>query len=94
MSIPSGLSIILEGDGAFKDVEHLEDGALDRLALLQMGTTGGRPAVAFLVKAADGRHVMGQTTLLLLEAAVRAMVARTEMIDPNWRDGGAAGEPI
>ena len=81
------LSIIFEGDGAFKDIENLQDGHLESVALLQMGTTGGRPSVAVLIKSANGQHVMGQTTLRLLKLAVDAMVARVEVTDPTWNEG-------
>ena len=86
-----GLKIILDGDGAYKDIEDLEDGQLTRVALLQHGTASGRPTVSFLVQSADGKHVMGQTTLRLLESAVLAMVARAGMNDPDWREGSDPG---
>lgn len=83
-----GLSVILDGDGAFKDIAHLlepKPALLERVVLLQMGTANGKPSVAVLLKKEDGNYLMGETTLELLKTAVAAMVARTEMLE---RSGG------
>lgn len=82
------LDLRLDGDGCWPElVECEERGDLIAgmgedttlgLALLERGMASGKPSVTIRVNLADGRVVMAQTSLELLEAAVRAMRVRID----------------
>jgi hypothetical protein len=71
------IAVYPDGDGAFSDIDRsrLEAGMVERVALLRHGTRGGRASVAVLIRLADGRAVIGQTTYRLAQAAARALAA-------------------
>lgn len=71
------LDIILEGDGSLKDLQgRLEDGRLTKVILLPTGMASGKPSVSVVVETADGRAVLGQTSLALFLSAADAFKAR------------------
>jgi hypothetical protein len=83
------ITIHLDGDGCWPDlldgreVIHLgNDAPPIGLALLEGGMLSGRPSVTIRVDLPDGRSVLAETSLGLLESACRAM---------RIRAGGEAG---
>ncbi len=72
----TSLQIILDGDGAFNDVEIGADGALTRITLLEGGMQSGSPSVGLLIDIGDGQLVFAQTSLKLLISAAKAFEAR------------------
>ena len=73
------IHIILEGDGAFADLqgkEHLVIDLADKpftVAALDQGTTGGMPSVMIRLDLPDGRVVLQQTTARLWVTVARAL---------------------
>jgi len=70
--------IKLDGDGCWPDLQAKRwiPGKITGGAVLANGTTEGRPTVTLRIETADGKIVLAETTLRLLDAAVRAMRAR------------------
>lgn len=58
-----------------RTVPFAGQGTVERIGLLPGGTTGGRPSIAMIIRLADGRHVLAETTWALMETAVRALAA-------------------
>lgn len=74
-----GMSVILNGDGAWPDLptgDKLISMELGDLAVLNKGTTSGKPSVAFRLDLPDGRTVVAQTTARLLVSAARMIEAK------------------
>lgn len=71
------LDIHLNGDGCWADLadQPFEEADLVSVALLQAGTTFGKPSVSFRVETADGNVFIAQTTLALLLSACDAFKA-------------------
>jgi hypothetical protein len=71
------ISLFPHGEGMLRDVDQttLLEATDLRMGCLQQGTVGGAPSVAITCQLPDGRHVMVQTTLKLLQGAVAAFVA-------------------
>ena len=73
------IHIILEGDGAFRDLQGKEDLIIDladkpfTVAALTRGTTGGKPSVMIRLDLPDGRVVLQQTTARLWIVVARAL---------------------
>jgi hypothetical protein len=73
------IHIILEGDGAFKDLQGKEDKVIHladqpfTVAALDRGTFGGRPSVMIRLDLPDGRVVLQQTTARLWITVARAL---------------------
>lgn len=74
----TGLTIVLEGDGAFGDVprEKLAHGQLQRVCALSGGMESGKPSVALLVATDDGKYVLAETSMALFLGAADAFRAR------------------
>ncbi len=73
------LSVSLEGDGCWPDVDidKVRTLNLDRIALLPDGTKAGAPSVSLLLTdPQNGNQFYAQTTFKLLQAAVQAMAER------------------
>ncbi len=68
------MDIILDGDGSLIDVGRLEDGRLKKVLRLPRGMQGGRSSVALLIRTADGRHILGQTSMRLFLTAAAAFI--------------------
>lgn len=77
-----GMTVILEGDGAFQDLQgrevvHLANGAPPiAVAVLDGGMASGRPSVALRIDLPDGRVVVAETSARLFVTAARAISAR------------------
>jgi len=74
------IDLRLVGDEAFKDwsdktIYHLTS---FRMTGLREGTAQGNPTVMFGVEMPDGKVVVLETTLNLLESSIRALRARWE----------------
>jgi len=71
------LAIVLNAEGALDDIDPdtLTEGEIDRVVFIRNGTAEGRAAIALLIRLADGRNVLAQTTYRLAHAAARAIAA-------------------
>ena len=73
------IHIILEGDGAFRDLQGKEDQVIHlanrpfTVAALDRGTIGGMPSVMIRLDLPDGRVVLQQTTARLWIMVARAL---------------------
>lgn len=87
----TGLSIILEGDGALREhAGRIENAKLTKVIALAGGMASGKPSVALVVETPDGRAFLGETSLALFLSAADAFKARHG--DPRLDDetkGGA-----
>lgn len=76
----TSLHVILDGEGALKDLadqEIIQIPASElRIVCLPDGTSGGAPSVAFTFPLPDGRHVFIETTLALFQSANAIIEAR------------------
>lgn len=79
----SSLTIHLEGDGVWPDLQdkrdkiiHIGNGGHMEVAGLRGGMTSGRPSVMFRIDLPDGRVVMAETTMRLFLMAARAFDIR------------------
>ncbi len=76
------LNIVLDGDGAFKDVDrdkviHLgNDAPPITVAVLPGGMRSGLPSVMMCLELPDGRTVMAETSARLFCSAARAILGR------------------
>lgn len=79
------LRVILDGDNWFPDLveKGFVRGELVAVARLPVSTSGGRSTVAFRIELPDGRTVLAETTLRLLQTAIKAIEAREEMERTN-----------
>ncbi len=68
------MDIVLDGDGSLKGIGRLEDGRLKKVMRLPRGMQGGRSSVAVLVRTADGRNILGQTSMRLFLTAAAAFI--------------------
>lgn len=79
-----GMKIHLDGDNCWPDLkEKAEQGKLTEVtgmevAMLLGGMSSGKPSVAFRFDLEDGNTIFTQTSLELLESAVRSMRIRYE----------------
>lgn len=79
------LEIILDGDNCWPDLKKKgDDGMMLRttsmsVAMLRFGMNSGKTSVAFRFDLTDGRVVFAQTSLDLLEGAVKAFRAKEAM---------------
>jgi hypothetical protein len=71
------LNIVLDGDNCWPELK--EKGFTVAVARLPLSTNEGRSTVAFRVELPDGRTVIAEPTLRLIQAAVKAIEAREEM---------------
>ena len=73
------IHLLLEGDGAFADLQGKEDQVIDladkpfTVAALDKGTIRGMPSVMIRLDLPDGRVVLQQTTAQLWIAVARAL---------------------
>ena len=73
------IHIILEGDGAFADLQGKEDQVIHladkpfTVAALDQGTASGMPSVVIRLDLPDGRVVLQQTTARLWVTVARAL---------------------
>lgn len=67
------LNIVLDAQGAYPDITEL--GAVSSIGRLPNGTVSGKSTVLIEVTTPDGKKVYGQTTLVLMESAIRACSA-------------------
>jgi hypothetical protein len=76
-----GLKIVMEGDGAWKDLQGKEiiEGNLTSVSRMPAGTASGKSTVGFRIELPDGKVVFAQTTMMLFQAAARAFAARDQM---------------
>lgn len=72
------LRIVLEGDGAFPDCDPLKIGTATTIARFAGGMGSGKSSVTIELTLPDGSKALGQTSLAMLEAAVRAFKLRDE----------------
>lgn len=73
------LHLFINADGMLKDVprENIIEAKKDiRLGVLDHGMHSGKPSVSFGIELPDGKVVFAETSLLLLQSAVRAFTAR------------------
>ena len=76
------IHLLLEGDGAFRDLQGKEDLVIDladkpfTVAALDQGTIGGMPSVMIRLDLPDGRVVLQQTTARLWITVARALRGR------------------
>jgi hypothetical protein len=72
------LTITLDGDGAFSDLQDKEfnHGMVAELAVLASGTQSGRPSIALRIENDDGTFTVAETTWALLWNACHAIEAR------------------
>lgn len=79
-----GLKVILDGDGCWSDLHDKRDQIIQttklEVALLHGGMTSGKASVAFRFDLEDGRIVFAETSLALIENAVKAMRIRENML--------------
>lgn len=77
------LDVRLEGDGAFADkpIRGKPLSRIDRIAVLPRGTNHGNPSVAIGVELPDGSYVVAETTLRLLQTAMRGIEARYGVVE-------------
>lgn len=81
-----GLTLHLDDDGSFPDlvenrdtdqIIHLgNDAPPMHLTVLPGGMASGKPSVMLLINLPDGRVVLAETSLALLQMAVRAFTAK------------------
>ena len=76
------IHLLLDGDGAFRDLQGKEDQVIDladkpfTVAALDQGTAGGNPSVMIRLDLPDGRVVLQQTTAKLWITVARALRGR------------------
>jgi hypothetical protein len=75
------IHLLLEGDGAFRDLQGKEDQVIHltapfTVAALDRGTTGGNPSVMIRIDLPDGRVVLQETTAKLWFTVARALRGR------------------
>lgn len=80
------ITMHLDGDACWPDmldgreVIHLgNDAPPIGMALLKGGMISGKPSVTIRIDLPDGKTVLAETSLILLESAVRAMRARSDV---------------
>lgn len=73
-----GLPVILDGDGCWPDLASKEviDTRFTSVCLLKGGMTSGAYSVSFRTDLPDGRVVICQVSLALLETTVQAFQGR------------------
>ncbi|HYM31840.1 MAG TPA: hypothetical protein VEU47_11095 [Candidatus Cybelea sp.] len=77
-----GLTLKLNGDGAFEDLRdkpviHLgSDAKPIQVAILDHGMSSGRPSVCIRLDLPDGQHVLAETSARLFCTAGRAILAK------------------
>jgi hypothetical protein len=73
-----GLHIILDGEGAWKDLfdKQVREATDIHIAALPNGMASGKPSVAFRLDLSDGSVAIGQTSLALLLTAADALRLR------------------
>lgn len=81
-----GLKLILNGDGAFPDLQPADLGEVSAIARLPGGMASGKSSVCIEITLPDGRKVHGQTSQALLDNAARCFAARDEF------EAGQAGK--
>lgn len=72
------LPVILDGDGAWTDVDPstvLKSEKIE-IAVLENGMASGLPSVAFRIDLPDGQVVVAQTSAVLFLNAARVIAAR------------------
>lgn len=73
-----GLQIHLQGEGCWPDIDELEAAGkfqqtvLTSIAFLEGGMQSGKPSVAVRMTLADGTVVVAETSLALMQAALRS----------------------
>jgi len=73
------LQIILDGDNCWPDLRAgFIEGQWEGIARLRRGTVLGNATVTVRIRLPDGQTVLAETTLALLEGAVRAFRAAEE----------------
>lgn len=79
------LEVILEGDGAFKDIDprKIMIGEFFRITALPHGTKSGLPSIAIGIRLDDGTVVIGETSARALVIAAVAIKARYPEIDSD-----------
>ena len=79
------LSIVLNGDNCWPELKErgFVRGQLVAIARLPLGTNEGRSTVCIRVELPDGRTVLAETTLRLMQNAIRAFDVREEMESAN-----------
>jgi hypothetical protein len=72
------MSIVLDGEGAWKDLmgKKLVRGVVISVAALDKGMQSGKPSVAFRVDTEDGEVTFVETSLALFLTAAEAFKAR------------------
>lgn len=78
--IPLQIKMDVERDSILDETKRNlfpnELGNVAAIGVLQSGTEEGRPSVTVRIDFADGSYVLGQTTLRLLNMAMKAFAAR------------------
>jgi hypothetical protein len=79
------LDVILDGDGCWPDARgerllDLTNAGPIGMALLPGGMMSGKPSVTIRIDMPDGKILLTQTSLALLETAVRAFQARLNFL--------------
>jgi hypothetical protein len=80
-SIMVGVNLVLDGDGAFPE---MEDATIHHfkgftLSALKGGMTSGKPSVAVMLKLDDGSYVMA-------EASLRQLLAAVDVLKEKYKD--------
>lgn len=81
----TALDVKLDGDNCWPELKEkgFIVGTLVAVARLPVSTSGGRSTVAFRIELPDGRTVLAETTLRLIQTAIKAIEAREEMEQAN-----------
>lgn len=74
----TALHIVLDGDRAFPEATPESFGVATAMARLPGGMASGKSSVCIELTLPDGRKAYGQTSLDMLQLAVRAFAAREE----------------
>ena len=73
------LQVVLDGDNCWPDLRAgFIEGEWVGIARLRSGTVAGKATVTVRIQLPDGQTVLAETTLALLEGAVRAFRAAEE----------------
>lgn len=67
---------------AWPDIPEAKEGTCSRVVILEKGTVGGQPVVAFDIKTPDGHFVL-QLTEFLLSGIMGALIGAKQNWDAN-----------
>ena len=76
-----GMTIIMDGDGAFSDINRdniipSDKELIAKLTFLDGGMKSGLPSVALMIPMSDGTWIFWETSVKLLQAAAAASIVK------------------